>query len=137
MPAILQCDIVTPEARFFSAEGTLVVVPASSGEMGIMRMHMPIVTTLGAGEVRVTLEDSSVEHFAISGGYVQVQDGVKVIVLADRAKRVADIDKDAVQAKLAELEGLLESAVDDDPMRPFWKSEQAWAATQLAVLAKN
>ena len=82
----IACDIVTPEAKFYSGDVYCVVVPGSEGEMGFLCNHAPIVSTLADGVVRVQEENGGPHReFAIEGGYVQV-DGKKVIVLADKAE---------------------------------------------------
>lgn len=80
------CDIVTPEAKFYSGEAHFVAVPGSEGEMGFLYNHVPVVSTLADGVVRVQEDEGgSMKEFVIEGGYVQV-DGTKVIILADKAE---------------------------------------------------
>ena len=80
------CDIVTPVAKLVSDEVELVVVPGVEGEMGFLSGHVPLVSTLSDGVVRVQEnEGGPFKEFAVEGGYVQVS-GTKVIVLADKAE---------------------------------------------------
>jgi F-type H+-transporting ATPase subunit epsilon len=80
------CDIVTPEAKFYSGDVHFVVVPGTEGEMGFLYDHAPVVSTLADGVVRIQEEEGGPhKEFAIEGGYVQV-DGKKVIILADKAE---------------------------------------------------
>ena len=80
------CDIVTPEAKFYSDEVHFVVVPGSEGEMGFLYDHEPLVSTLADGVVRVQKDEGGpFKEFAVEGGYVQVS-GDKVIILADKAE---------------------------------------------------
>ncbi len=87
--AKLACDIVTPEAKLYTAdEVQFVAVPGSEGEMGFLYGHVPLVSTLADGNVRVQEEDGGpFRTFAIEGGYVQVT-GKKVIILADKAEEL-------------------------------------------------
>ena len=87
--AKLACDIVTPEAKLYSADEVhFVVVPGSEGEMGFLYDHVPLVSTLADGTVRVQEnEGGEFRKFAIEGGYVQVT-GKKVIILADKAEEL-------------------------------------------------
>jgi F-type H+-transporting ATPase subunit epsilon len=137
MPATLQCEIVTPKARYFSAEASFVVVPATGGETGILPKHVPLVSTLGAGEVRVTCEGQDVpERFAIAGGYVQVQDGERVIVLADHAIKVTDIDLVALEEHIVDLEAQIAQLEQDAPQRLYLDSELSWAKQQQVIASK-
>ncbi len=79
------CDIVTPEAKCYTGEVHFVVVPGTEGEMGFLSGHVPLVSALRDGSVRVQEnEGGPFKEFAVEGGYVQVS-GTKVIVLADKA----------------------------------------------------
>ncbi|ACV23149.1 ATP synthase F1 subunit epsilon [Slackia heliotrinireducens] len=82
----LACDITTPQAQFFSEEVYSVVVPGTEGEMGFLYGHVPLVSALTNGVVRVKKDEGGPDtEFAIEGGYVQVT-GTKVIILADKAE---------------------------------------------------
>ena len=82
----LVCDIVTPTARLYSDDCNMVVVPGLEGSMGFLTGHVPLVSPLADGLVRVVKDNGEATEFECSGGYVQVT-GEKVIVLADKALR--------------------------------------------------
>jgi F-type H+-transporting ATPase subunit epsilon len=134
MANMLQCDIVTPERKLASLDASMVVVPAYDGEMGILSMHVPIVSVLGKGEVRCTLENDEVEHYVIDGGYVQVTTDDKVIVLADNAIKTSEIDLDAVKAQIADLQTQVEALEEGDPNAAFLSSKLEWAKVQERVV---
>lgn len=126
MAGTIKCEIVTPVKQVYEADAAFAAVPGISGEIGVLDMHAPTISTLGEGEVRVTPEEGAEPvHFAISGGYVEI-DGKKVIVLANRAEKVADIDAAAVEAKVAEFEAALSAMAEDDSKRAYAKQELDW-----------
>ena len=59
---------------------TLVTVPGSSGSIGILNNHAPLVSSLKKGEVKVILNEKE-QFFKIDGGVVEVSQN-KVVVLA-------------------------------------------------------
>lgn len=126
MPNTVQCEIVTLASRLFESEAVSVAVPGSEGEMGILARHVPLVATLKPGEVRITDETGDVTSFAVLGGYVQVQPGSKVIVLADKAVRVDEIEKEALAGQKTELEQKLAGLDEDAPERAYLISELTW-----------
>jgi len=133
MARTLTCEIVTPERKLFSSEASFVAVTTANGEMGILPMHAPVVSTLGYGEVRVKCdEQSDPETFAVGGGYVQVNPDDHVIVLANRAVKVADVDKDVVAQELEKLEAKLAEKGEDS----FLAGEVAWAKLQLKLASR-
>ena len=129
--AELQCEIVTPEAKLFSETAHFVVLPAAEGEMGILPEHEPVVTTLTPGTVRVTVEEGTEPvSYIVDGGYAQVE-AERVIVLADRAAAIREIDATALNVKNDELREQLQDMADDDPNAAFLKSEIHWNETLL------
>lgn len=130
----LQCEVVTPERKVFSSEAEFVVLPAAEGEMGVYPKHEPVVATLNAGSVRVTVEGAQeATKFVVAGGYAQVE-AQRVIVLANRAQAVADIDHDAVAAELDELKGTLEDLKPDDASYAYTQGEIDWRKLLLAQI---
>ena len=111
MASTLLCEIVTPESIIYTNEVQMVVAMTRGGEVGILPLHAPLVSTLAPGEVRLRFGDSASdwEYFSISGGYLQVLED-KVIILADDATPVAAIDEartresvDLIKERLAAL----------------------------------
>jgi F-type H+-transporting ATPase subunit epsilon len=91
----MRLDIVTPEKKAFSDEIDSVVVPGAEGEMGILKSHAPIVTTLQPGELRY-MKNGEETSLAIGTGIVEVSND-RVSVLTDMAMGVSEIDEDAVE----------------------------------------
>jgi F-type H+-transporting ATPase subunit epsilon len=111
----LHCDIVTQERTVFSGEADAVNLPGSEGRLGILPNHTPLLTTLAFGEV-IVRAGSGEEYFAIGGGFAEVQPD-KVIVLADSAEHVEEINIErAEQARQRALK-LMKEGVPDDPDR--------------------
>ena len=91
----MRLDIVTPDKKAFSDEIDSVVVPGAEGEMGILKSHAPIVTTLQPGELRY-MKNGEETSLAIGTGIVEVSN-YRVSVLTDMALGVSEIDEDAVE----------------------------------------
>lgn len=129
MAKTLRCDIVTPTQLIFSDEVTFVSIPASEGEMGIMDMHAPTLTTLGEGEIRVRKGEGEgqekVLHFAVAGGYAEIE-GSKVIVMANRALSIDDIDRDQLNGFIQQFTQRLQEYPEGDSRRVFVEEELAW-----------
>jgi F-type H+-transporting ATPase subunit epsilon len=91
----LTLEIVTPEARVYSDTVEAVVIPTVEGEIGILPGHIPLLTQVGAGELRVQ-KDGKTELLAVGNGFVEIS-GDKVSVLAESAITVEKIDVDAAE----------------------------------------
>jgi F-type H+-transporting ATPase subunit epsilon len=94
----MRLDIVTPEKKAFSDEIDSVVVPGAEGELGILKAHAPLVTTLRPGELRY-MKGGVETSLAIGTGIVEVSND-KVSVLTDMAIEAEEIDVDVVEKAL-------------------------------------
>ncbi|HUQ77820.1 MAG TPA: F0F1 ATP synthase subunit epsilon [Patescibacteria group bacterium] len=102
----LQLEIVTPEKLAYQDEVDSVVLPGSEGELGILPHHAPLVSTLGAGELRLR-KGGAEESFAIVGGFLQVLPD-KVVVMAETADLASEIDLEKAQEARRQAEQALE-----------------------------
>jgi F-type H+-transporting ATPase subunit epsilon len=103
----LTLEIVTPEGRVYSDSVDTVVLPTSTGEVGILPGHVPLLTELTAGELRVT-RGGAVESIACGSGFAEI-DGDKISVLAEQAINVAAIDEGAVEKAIARAQEALKN----------------------------
>ena len=109
----LTLEIVTPEARVYSDVIETVVIPTVEGEIGILPGHIPLLTQVEAGELRVS-KNGRTEYLAVGNGFAEV-DGDKVSVLAESAIDEARIDEDAVAKAQARAEEALRGRENLDP----------------------
>jgi F-type H+-transporting ATPase subunit epsilon len=103
----LQLEIVTPEKLAYQGEVDSVQLPGSEGELGVLPHHAPLVSTLGAGELRLR-KGTEDEFFAIVGGFLQVLPD-KVVVMAETADMASEIDLEKAEEARRKAEQALES----------------------------
>ena len=107
----MQLQIITAEREVFSGEVDALVAPGVAGQLGILPNHAPLMTVLQPGELLVrTGGDES--YLALSGGYLEVL-GNQVIVLADAAEDVDEIDEARAQEALARAQERISSRASD------------------------
>lgn len=95
----LRLELVSPSGLVYAGDVDMVVLPAVTGEMGIMARHAPLVAQLSIGRMRALTTDGQWLTFAVSEGFAKVQLN-KVIVLADSAEEAGDIDLERVERSL-------------------------------------
>jgi F-type H+-transporting ATPase subunit epsilon len=99
MAATLKLEIVTPETTAYSEDVEMVTLPGVEGELGVYPNHVPLLTTLNPGELRV-LKGGQETFLAIGEGFVEIT-GTSVSVLTDMALDVSAIDENAAEAAVA------------------------------------
>ena len=111
----IKVEIVTPDRRLVSDEADLVTVPGSAGQMGIMRGHAPLLSTLDIGEV-VLHKGNDTRYIAIGGGVAEVRPD-KVTILAESAESAEEIDESrAAAARERARQSLAENPPRDHKM---------------------
>lgn len=109
MPILV--DIVTRDRRLLTDEVDMITLPGSAGQMGILRGHAPLLSTLEIGEV-VLHKGNELRYIAIGGGVVEVHPD-KVIVLAESAEQADEID----EARAAEARERARHSLEENPPR--------------------
>jgi F-type H+-transporting ATPase subunit epsilon len=128
----LTLEIVTPEAKVYSDTIDSVVIPTVEGEIGVLPGHIPLLTQIEHGELRVTKGAVS-SLLAVSGGFAQI-DGDRVRVLAEHAITEEKIDENAVETAMKRAEQELRDAKDIDPQQyEHLQSLVRYSGVQLAV----
>jgi F-type H+-transporting ATPase subunit epsilon len=103
--ATLRLEIVTPEATAYSEDVEMVTLPGAEGELGVYPNHVPLLTTLNPGELRV-LKGGKETFLAIGEGFVEIT-GNSVSVLTDMALEPAVIDEHAAEAAVARAQAAM------------------------------
>jgi F-type H+-transporting ATPase subunit epsilon len=105
MAATLRLEIVTPDATAYSEDVQMVTLPGSEGELGVYPNHVPLLTTLLPGELRV-LKDGRETFLAVGEGFVEIR-GERVSVLTDVALEASAIDESAAEAAIARAQAAM------------------------------
>ena len=109
----LFASIVTPNGKVYEGDVNMVSVRATSGDMGILPNHMPLVAPLKISSVKLKHLESD-EYVAVSGGFIEVRRD-SVTILTESAERKEDIDVERAQRAKEEAEEILASLSEDDP----------------------
>ena len=96
MAATLRLEIVTPDTVAYSEDVEMVTLVGSEGELGVYPNHVPLLTTLQPGELRV-LKGGRETFLAVGEGFVEIK-GDAVSVLTDVAIEASQIDLGATEA---------------------------------------
>ena len=125
-------NVVSAEEALFSGRIESLQITGSEGELGIMPGHAPLLTSLKPGMARIIKQGGEEEILYLSGGMLEVQPN-NVIVLADVATRVADLDEQAAQEAKQRAEEQL-NVQSGDVNYAEAASELARAVAQLRVI---
>ncbi len=130
----IHVDVVSAEESIFAGEAKFVALPGEAGELGILPGHIPLITRIKPGAVRIEKADGGEEFVFVAGGILEVQPNC-VTVLSDTAIRGHDLDEaKANDAKKVAEEAVKNAKSDLDLAKAT--SELAVMAAQIAALRK-
>ena len=110
--AKLTVEIVTPEKRILSVQADEAIVPGARGLFGVRPGHTPFLSLMEPGALTLR-EGGTAQTYFVAGGFVEVGND-KVLVLADQAEAVTDIDVEATRKRIAEAQDRLKGMSAED-----------------------
>lgn len=93
----LHYTVVTPERIVLEGDAEAISVMTDMGEITVLPHHVPLLTLMKAGEMRIK-HGGQDELLATSTGMFEVRADGTVVVLADTAERVEELEMDAIAA---------------------------------------
>jgi F-type H+-transporting ATPase subunit epsilon len=114
MPSF-QFELVSPERLLFAGEVDSVVVPASEGQITVLKDHAPFMSTMKPGVVEVS-DGARTQRLFVRGGFADVSSR-GLTILAEQAVPVEELDLAAIDAEIKNAEEDFNDARTDDARR--------------------
>ncbi len=113
---MIRCRIITPTGLYKECDAKILNIVATSGEMGILPKHVPIVTMLKIARMKIE-EEHTREEYAVAGGMLYFKDD-QATILAQAIENINEIDVNrALEAKQRAEKRLKEKKSDIDLVR--------------------
>ena len=109
-------EVLTPEGKVFEDEVEMVSTRTTTGSIGVLANHAPLMAILEPTELRLYKSDSDVVRFAQGEGSLQVGDN-SALVLVEEAIAPEEIDRSAFEARLKEARDAVEGSEEGSEER--------------------
>jgi F-type H+-transporting ATPase subunit epsilon len=131
MADTFQLEIVTPEKLVVKDNAEEAQIPATTGYIGILPGHAPLITELGAGEISFRA-GGRLHRYATAWGFAEVLPN-RVTVLAETVEPAEQIDVTRAQQSLSKAEEALRSAQTEEQVSTdLGKVRRAQARIEVA-----
>ena len=128
----MKLKIITHERIIFDGEVDELVVHTTSGQIGVLKDHIPITTSLEIGVAKAKVGEKY-KYFAVMGGVFQFKDN-NAVILSDVCEDSCDIDVTRANAAKERAEArLAESSAELDTQRAQAALARALARLQAAL----
>jgi F-type H+-transporting ATPase subunit epsilon len=128
----LEAQVLTPEGEVFSGELQMLVTRTTTGEVGILAMHAPMIARLLPAELRLHTSDSDVETYAQGEGWLEVFAN-RARVLVAEAIPPDELDASELKSRLDEAKQRLDEAEEDSAAAEVAQREITRAEAFLAI----
>jgi F-type H+-transporting ATPase subunit epsilon len=108
----LTVRVVSPDKTVWDASAEEVILPSTTGQLGILSGHAPLLTALDVGVMRVRADKEWVA-IALMGGFAEVESD-EVTILVNGAERGDGIDRAAAEADYKAAQEKLNTLSGDD-----------------------
>ena len=109
-------EVLTPEGQVFSDEVEMISTRTSTGSIGILANHAPLMAILDPTELRLYKSDSDIVKFAQGEGYLQVVEN-SALVLVEEAVEPDSLDRSDLESRLDEAKRGMEEAEEGSEER--------------------
>jgi F-type H+-transporting ATPase subunit epsilon len=124
--AKFKVEVLTPEGEVWGEEVEMLSTRTTSGSIGVLAHHAPLLAMLEPAELRLYKTESDVVRFAQAEGYMQVT-SEHVLVLVEEAHAPGDLDAGLLRERVLEAERELTQAADDtEKQRVAERNKRRW-----------
>ena len=105
----LNIRVIAPDRTVWDANAEEVILPSSTGQLGILTGHIPLLTALDIGVMRVRIDKDWIP-IVLLGGFAEVENNT-ITILVNGAEETEDIDAETAQQKLDEASAVFADAI--------------------------
>lgn len=132
----LQVRVIAPDTIVWNAEAEEIILPSSTGQLGILSGHIPLLTALDIGVMRVRI-NKEWKPIILLGGFAEVKNNI-VTILVNGAEEIEKVDLDEANKSLEKASNLLEEAITSkDKIEATQSVRKAKARIQAATIINN
>lgn len=119
----LTVRVIAPDKTVWDSPAEEVILPSTTGQLGILAGHAPLLTALDTGVMRVRADKNWVP-IALMGGFAEVENN-EVTILVNGAERGETIDRDSARSAYTEAEANLAKAEQSGSKQEQIRATQA------------
>lgn len=132
----LNIRVIAPDRTVWDANAEEIILPSSTGQLGILKGHIPLLTALDIGVMRVRI-DKDWKPIILQGGFAEVKNN-KITILVNGAEAIEEIDLNSEQNNLEQaIQKLAEATTSKEKIEATQNVRKARARVQAATVLNN
>lgn len=126
-------SVLAPDRNVWDSTAEEVILPSTTGQLGILTGHAPLITALETGVMRLRADKNWIP-IALMGGFAEV-DNNQVTILVNGAERGDSIDLGEAKSEYAAAETALQSAQGGGDKQDIFQATQAYKRARARLQA--
>nr|QVY58199.1 ATP synthase epsilon subunit [Eucheuma denticulatum] len=132
----LNIRVIAPDKTVWDANAEEVILPSSTGQLGILTGHIPLLTALDIGVMRVRI-DKEWQPIILLGGFAEIENN-KITILVNGVEETSNLDLNTIQNTLEEASiALGEAETNKDKIEATQNLRKARARLQAINVLNN
>ena len=132
----LNIRVIAPDKTVWDANAEEVILPSSTGQLGILTGHIPLLTALDIGVMRVRIDKDWIP-IVILGGFAEVENNI-ITILVNGVEEVSEIDLETAKESLEKASIMLaEAKTTKEKIEATQNIRKARARVQAATVLNN
>jgi F-type H+-transporting ATPase subunit epsilon len=119
----LTLRVLAPDQSVFDDTADEIILPSTTGLLGVLPGHISMVTAIDFGVLRV-LKNGNWDSIALTGGFAEVESN-EVTVLVNKAEMGKNIDSGKAEAELEHAKNQLNQTEDKETSPEKIKAQEA------------
>lgn len=130
---VLSVKVITPDKTVWDDQVEEIILPSTTGQLGILSGHAPLLTALEVGVMRVR-PDKEWKTIALMGGFAEVEDD-EIKILVNGAELGDDIDQDAARTEYEQAQTRFQKVENSDNRQEKIQAENSMRKARARLQA--
>ena len=126
------CEVLTPDGEVFNEEVEMVSTRTTTGSIGLLANHEPVLARLEPSELRLYRSDSDVVRFAQAEGYIQMSEN-RALLLVEEAIAPEQLDTATLRERAEQARSAAQAAPEDSEEKARALRDERRAEAFLAI----
>nr|YP_010902684.1 ATP synthase CF1 subunit epsilon [Hypnea nidulans]WCH54539.1 ATP synthase CF1 subunit epsilon [Hypnea nidulans] len=132
----LNIRVIAPDKTVWDAKAEEIILPSSTGQLGILKDHVPLLTALDIGVMRVRI-NKEWQPIILLGGFAEV-DNNNITILVNGAEETSSLNIEKAENNLKEAsEALTIAKTNKDKIEATRNLRKARARIQALNVLNN
>lgn len=131
----LSVKVITPDQTVWDDQVEEIILPSTTGQLGILSGHAPLLTALEVGVLRVR-PSKEWKNIALMGGFAEVEDD-EIKILVNGAELGDNIDQDTARTAYQEAQSRLEEVGNSDDRQEKIQAENSLKKARARLQASG